>query len=487
MIINNFELQKYLKKQQSGVVLNYLKNYFKILKMGIFELKNLIHKNLQKNEFLEEYQNNEKKLLVIINNNERTISKNFIKNKDIFVSTIDQKYFYEEEKKRYNFNLNKLTYKHSFLEKLNNQMIINSVSKNKRSIILYLTNFLDHKKGFFIKKDLKKIAKDSQYSFKQLYQSLNILKKFSPIGIGSYNFKDYLLFQISLKKDSEEKLISEKIIRKYYDFLLKNQLDLIVKKERIPFKKIRKAFDLISSLKFFQENNFFEDDVKNFYVIPDVIIEKTDDSSWIIDTNKNDLPYLRINDQYINKIKEKNFTYDQEKWLFQKKLIFNRIAKAKIFLRFINNRLENLKKISLILLKKNLDFFKKNQKFPNFITIYEVSKILKMHPTTISRTIKNKYIEISTRGIFPLKYFFLSKNINLLKKNLFFNKELIKDKIMQLIKSEKIEKPINDKNISDILSNEIKISRRTISKYRNEMKIPNSCFRKKLNKMKYNL
>lgn len=132
-----------------------------------------------------------------------------------------------------------------------------------------------------------------------------------------------------------------------------------------------------------------------------------------------------------------------------------------------------MRRVMNYILKQQYEFFQRGKEFLKPASIQDAGAALGIHPSTISRAIQGKYVE-TPFGIFPLRFFFVSGTGDVARHSL-------KDKIKQIIENEDKQTPYSDEEIAEILSKQgTKISRRTVAKYRDEMKISNCSERKEI-------
>ena len=206
------------------------------------------------------------------------------------------------------------------------------------------------------------------------------------------------------------------------------------------------------------------------YIIPDAEIKNIDGEFFII-MNEGVLPKLIINKTYRDVLKNGKDTeinsYVKEK-----------INKAMFLIKAIDDRKNTLYKVLECLIDKQKEFFERGYSYIKPLTLREVSSELDVHDSTISRTIKDKYI-LTSYGTIKIKDLFPSGITNNTLEDLSTVK--IKNEIKKIIQEENKSKPLSDQSISLILKeNNIKISRRTVAKYREELGIKSSSMRKRL-------
>ncbi|MEA3352515.1 MAG: RNA polymerase factor sigma-54 [Campylobacterota bacterium] len=263
-----------------------------------------------------------------------------------------------------------------------------------------------------------------------------------PLGVGAYNMTESFLFQLSdMDIDEELYKLSVKIIEN-----LKN-IDKYHKHHRF-----EEAKDTIKKFNNPPAVNYLADQP---YIIPDFFVEVDDDITLKI--NNDYYPDIVVSDPF----KTKNVD------------IKAKLKEARDLVNLLELRKSTLYKLILVIVEKQIGFFIGSELKP--LTMSDIASELGFEESTISRAVSNKYIKCS-RGIYPLKYFFT----NAVSKNL--SSSEIKNFIRQLIENEDKNKPMTDQDIVDnvIKRYNMKMVRRTITKYRKILDIPSSKERKKI-------
>ena len=197
--------------------------------------------------------------------------------------------------------------------------------------------------------------------------------------------------------------------------------------------------------------------------LPDIIIEKVDGKLQII-VNTRFLPRLRVNNYYLNLLKSKKISPKTKKYIQEK------ISSALAIIKSLSQREETVQKIVSNIVRVQKDFFKHGDKsLIKPLTNKNIAKLVKRNESTVSRVVNSKYVQTSY-GIFRLNYFF-SKSLKTPKgENI--SQEYVKHQLLDII-TESDGKHLKDSEIVKILkSQNIKIARRTVAKYRKELKIP---------------
>ncbi len=271
--------------------------------------------------------------------------------------------------------------------------------------------------------------------------------KLDPPGVGSINDKESMIFQLD----------SFDLDKDLYDlsFCLIN--DLSNHKKYITNKLYTKSMNLISRLKNPPALDYFVDDLD---IIPDIIINSTIDGFEV-----------NLNDDYYPEIVIDNNFKDSKETAIKIKL-----KEARDLVDALNMRKSTIKKIGLMLLEYQYDFFTGGNIKP--LKLKDIALELGHNPSTISRAISNKYLECN-RGIYPLKSFFTAAISD------DTSNTSIKDFILNCIKFEDRKSPLSDIKILELIEKkyQIKIVRRTITKYRKQLNIASSSERKRLYEM----
>jgi RNA polymerase sigma-54 factor len=293
------------------------------------------------------------------------------------------------------------------------------------------------------------------------------IKRFDPIGIGSMNLREALLAQMEYF-DIEDP-ITRIIVDQHLPLLEKSDFTRLAKVLNISLTDVKSHIEVIKALDPAPGRKYSQE--KTFYVVPDIIVRKEDDELKII-LNDEGMPRLRISSFY-KKMLAQMSKDDSEASQFLR----DRMKKAFWFLRSLNQRNQTVYKVAKYIVDKQKDFIEKGMEFIKPLTLIELAQEIGVHESTVGRVVANKYI-MTSRGVFPLKYFFhksLSGD---------FGEEIsslrVKEKIKKLVEQEEKSNPLSDIEIEEILAKEnFKIARRTVAKYRKQLRIPPSHIRKR--------
>ena len=207
------------------------------------------------------------------------------------------------------------------------------------------------------------------------------------------------------------------------------------------------------------------------YITPEVFIE-LNDGKYEVRANRKPYPQLFINQNYLRLLKDKSTAPETKKYIREK------LAKSRLIIQSIDQRLSIVERIALQLVDIQSAFFKEGEMGLKPLNMKVIAEKLGVHETTISRATSGKYMQ-TPRGLLEMKYFFTTaiKSIS----GVTVSNEYAKKVLADIIKSENKKKPYSDSKLVELLKNhDILISRRTVAKYRDQLRILASSLRKEL-------
>lgn len=368
---------------------------------------------------------------------EKEFSKNPLLEIDFSSKNYNSKGDGSEESSPFDF----ISEEKNLIDFLEEQLGFLKISKEMRFLCTFIVNNLD-KRGFLTitREELKS---GCGFPLKDIDKAVEIVKSLEPVGIGAKNLEECLIIQLHKKNIIDQKL--EYIITHFMQELASSKYDIICSKLNITEEYVVEYLKIIRSLNPLPSRGFYMGDTIR-YIEPDAEIKNINGKYIVVMSEKN-----------IPKLKLKSLENAQE-ISGEMKNYFN---SANNIIRCIEKRQLTLKNILDIILEKQYGYFSNPQGKLNSLTLKDVSSILKIHNSTVSRAIKNKYI-LTERGMKRVKDMFIIDN----------KKILVKEKIEELILSEDRYTPLHDNEIVLLLEKEnMKIARRTVVKYREELGI----------------
>lgn len=336
----------------------------------------------------------------------------------------------------------------------------------------------------YLKRDLESI-RDELNMFQHIEISAEdaekLLKKiqtFDPLGIASRNLQECLLVQIRNSSfDPYYSFIAEELLSKHYHDFVNKRFDAIQKNMNLTTETLKSTISLIHKLNPKPGEGNIESDQAN-QITPDFIVEKVDDN-FIISLNDRHVPSVTISTTYLemlNSNKRKRNISNREKETH--KFLREKFESAKWFIASIQQRRETLMKIMRAIVEKQYNFFELGPKALKPMIYKDIAEEIGMDISTISRVVNGKYVQ-SPVGIHELKYFF-SEGLSTDTGEEISNKH-IKELIKEICDTEPKDNPHSDDKIAELLNDKgIHIARRTVAKYREQLRIPVARLRKEL-------
>lgn len=360
----------------------------------------------------------------------------------------------------------------SLKEFLNRQIEISSLSDDERLVASIIIDCVND--NGYLTEDLNDIFiqanRITEVTFQEIFFVLHTLQRFEPIGTCALDLYDSLAIQLDyFHKDSDHFHEAMRIIKSLskidssHDLKLDQEISSIYKNDGLN----EKAFQLVKKLNP-KPGLIISKKLDSYQILPEVVIYKRDDK-WITELTSNKPP-LKLNSEYVSIMKESKIKTDID---YLKK----NYKEAKFIIKSIKNRNITILNVCKEIFKKQLDFLNNGDIGIKPMTLRDVSEALGIHESTVSRATSNKYVQ-TPRGVFEMKYFFTSE-LNTDTGQMVSSKAIMK-MIKTFVDNEIKQKPLSDNQISELFKNKgISVARRTITKYREKLKIPSSNERKR--------
>ncbi len=313
----------------------------------------------------------------------------------------------------------------------------------------------------------EEMASELELPIEKINNMLEKIKKFDPTGIGARDLRESLLIQLEDRGHRDS--LAYQIVDKYVNELDRKSILQISRSMGVPFEKVQQAMELIKTLSPYPAHGAFENTAMP--IVPDLMVEKIDDDFAVYHNDRN-TPHLRINPDYRKLLKSGNNTSKDTK-----KYVREKLEQARWLLNSISQRRSTMVRVMEAIIDEQREFFDKGPAFLKPLIMEDIARIVDMNVATISRVSNDKYVQ-TPQGVYEIKYFFNSGIAN--KDGGETSKRHVKTRIEEIIQNEDPEKPLSDQEIYRRLQEEnIKIARRTVTKYREELKILPARFRKR--------
>ena len=344
-------------------------------------------------------------------------------------------------------------------EYLRMQLYTKKISPRRQKIGKYLIECLEE--SGYLKMDMDELAKGIGLSKEELEREIRFMQTLEPCGGFARDLKECLLLQVEGEEQMQRQ--ARLLIEKYLDEIAQNKIPQISKQTGLTTAEITKTIQYIKEELEPVPGRGYGCANRNEYIYPDITV-KEDEKGYRIILNKEKVHTLELNREYLPMLGQVHSS-EENKYLKEQ------YQKAKILLRNIGKREETLAAVAEAIVDWQREFFEKGKASLKPMNLLDIAQELDVHESTVSRAVRDKYLECRW-GIFELKYFFSNKTSD-------GNNCNVLTCIQEIIRSENKQKPLSDAKIAEQLEKKgIRISRRTVTKYREQMQIPNTQMRK---------
>ncbi len=331
----------------------------------------------------------------------------------------------------------------------------------EQSVLLYIIECLDDN-GFFSDSEIS-ISKRFGVSADRVLELLSVIQSLDPAGVAARSLTECLSLQ--LKSDYPGETLAAELVSNYMDEISKNQLKRIESRTGRSLDEVLDALELIRSLNPRPCEKFNSD--RSNYIRPDVIIKDTE-SGFVISLDTYGSDIFRIDESYYSSLSSIG-TKDVEQYVSEQYKSANTIKQC------IESRRKTLLRVSECIFNKQKKFFYGGNQYLLPLTLQDVALELGVHKSTVSRAVKNKYLQCQW-GLFELKYFFSNKLTSANGEGDSYNAKSV---LLRIIDGEPKSRPYSDQKLCELLAQEgVSISRRTVTKYREAAGIRNTTGRK---------
>ncbi len=310
---------------------------------------------------------------------------------------------------------------------------------------------------------------DRPYSIEEAEELLGILQQLDPAGIAARDLRECLLLQ--LESDAQQDTLTYRLVREAFDDLIAHRWSDLAKRFALDPKAVQDAADLLAKLDPKPGLRYSVGD--DMYVTADLVVEQVD-AEYRVFLNDGGVPRLRISKIY------RDLAGDKEKFVGEnKEFVTNKLNSATWLIQAIEQRRQTMLKVMNFIVDRQRDFFDKGVEHLKPLTLREVADVISMHESTVSSVTNQKYVQ-TPRGVLPLKFFF-SSSLGTTGGGEDASARAVKAQIQKLVADEDTSKPLTDSDIVKALAERgIKIARRTVAKYRDQLNILPARMRKRV-------
>ena len=434
----------------------------KLFQLNSFALEQRLYKEMEKNPLLELSDNND-----VANDEQEPETQQDVDDFEIeeLYSNTDDFELGNYSKGIGDFVDNIKSEKNDVVDNIKDQLKDLNLKTLDFKIAMEIIDNLDSKGYLSIEPILiaDRFSVDEKY-VNEIKGKINLL---SPPGVASSNIKECLASQLIFHNYQGSNAFL--IINNYFDDFSSANYDHIANELNITKQDIKDALDIISNLYLYPGDGSF--DLSKSAIVPDIIMDKRNDQ-WVISVNDGTVPELILNSKYSDLLKDKKIVSETQSFI---KKNYNN---AVIFLDAIKQRKKTMIAVMHQIVLSQNAFFNSDKKILNPMILKDVAKSLSIDISTVSRICNGKYVQLPW-GIFEMRSFF-SEGVKMKNGDVISN-TVLKEDILKIINNESCKKPLRDQDIVKLLdARGYQIARRTVSKYREKLNIPNSTIRKRI-------
>ncbi len=417
------EMQLTQKQELKIALTKELVQAIELLQYSTLELQSLLHEQALENPFIE---------LKERKRNERTDSMRYIENVSVF--------------------------NHSLASHLHAQLVGMRLCNEQKKALDYLIASLDE--SGYLHTTVAEAARHLQLEETIVCEALHLLRSLEPAGVGAENLPHCLYLQLIRLPQRDE--LAETIVMEHFEPFVNKKWKKIKTILRVELADLQRVWELIRTLH--PRPGSLYNDGQLTYIVPDVIVSY-DHGVWTVTINEEMIPTVVWNEAYERKVHTDDPSV--QTYIEEKRRQFQWIQ------RCLAQRSTTIEQIAWQLLDKQRDYFEKGPLYIKPLTLRDIAKELHIHESTVSRAVKQKYMQ-TPHGLIDMRRFFTSGVDE------HASQEKVKGLIAELIKQENGQKPLSDQKIADLLEERynICVARRTVAKYREQLCIPPASKRK---------
>lgn len=306
------------------------------------------------------------------------------------------------------------------------------------------------------------------YTLAEAEEMLRIIQKLDPPGVGARDLRESLLLQLEARGETET--LVYRLVKEAFDDLKAHRWSDLGKRFGLEASQVQSVADELAKLD--PKPGLQHSAANDSYITPDLTVEKID-GEYKVFLNDAGLPRLRISRLY------QEIARDKKKFQGENKDFINqRLNSAHWMIQAIEQRRQTMLKVMNFIVDRQREFFEKGVEYLKPLTLREVADVINMHESTVSRVTNEKYVQ-TPRGLLPLKFFFSSGLATSSGEDA--SARSIKAQIEKLVAEEDPRNPLTDQQIVERFEQRgVRIARRTVAKYRDQLSILPARMRKRL-------
>ena len=454
------------------VLAPHLFQSLEILQMPLLDLQQMIKQELSENPTLEATQE-QADAQIEIEQGTKDVERDEFDNEFEKLAALGEEFDSYQDRgqisggsdadEKYQYMMDSLSESSSLHDKLLEQLSLSNLNDYERKIAEIVVGNIDD--DGYLTLDVEDLLALPNFPAETLDKILDVIHDFEPAGVGARDLRECLMLQ--LKRAGRADTQEFQLIADHLDLLGRHKYEEIARAMGLTVDRVKELAKAVAKLDPKPGRNFSEEQIE--YVTPEIIIEKKD-GEYVITQNKKPYPNLFISQKYLQMLKDPNTTKEVKVYIREK------ITKSKHFIQSIDQRMNTIYRISVELVRIQRDFFDYGVSKLKPLNMKTIAELLDVHETTISRATTGKYMQ-TPQGLLSMKYFF--KPGVKTASGVDISNESAKAALAEIIRDEDKMKPHSDAKLVKLLEEDgIKIARRTVAKYRDQLRILPSHLRK---------
>ncbi len=465
-------LQQSLQQRMSLTLAPQMQQSLELLQVPVLELRNLVQQEMELNPTLE-----------LADNDEMTQSLEELKKDESasdepddfdIIEKLDEEWrdYYTQtqtpvsrsDPDKHQLILDLLSTTESLQQRLLDQLALTDLPENDRRLAELIIGSIDD--DGYLSTPVEELAASTGEDAAKLGDLLLLVQEFDPIGVGARNLGECLFLQ--LRRLGRGHSLAADMVTNHLDLLAGHKYAEIARQLDAPLEKVEREARLIATLDPKPGRRFAID--APHYVLPEVTVIRDNKGEYLVLMNNEHIPHLHVSDHY------RTLMHDKETDKDTRQYIRDKVRSSLFLIRCISQRQQTIFNIAKEIVRVQRDFLDQGITHLRPLTMAEVAGVVGVHETTVSRAISGKYMQ-TPQGTFEMKYFFTPGYKGADGQSV--SNQTIKDAIAKMVADENPDKPLSDQIIAKKLeASGFKVARRTIAKYREELKILPSHLRK---------
>ena len=342
---------------------------------------------------------------------------------------------------------------------LRDQLARRRLDRSLLALCEYLTRLVDEE-GYLQPEDLESLQ-ELNIPQEMIDEALTVVQSLEPAGVAARDLSECLILQLQRRGETNETVLA--VVKDFLPQLGRRQYGAIARALGVSEKEVRAAEECVAALEP-RPGREFQTREETVYIRPDVFVAELDGTYQVL-LNEYYLPRLTVS-AYYSKLLEQSPDAETTAYLREK------LRHAHWLLYSLSRRGDTLRRCGETALLVQGDFFAGKSRELQPMSMKELARELGVHPSTVSRCLREKYLQCR-QGTFPMRYFFPLPSGGT-------SRQAVQMKLAELIRGEDSAHPLSDEKLCAMLAEQgVEISRRTVAKYRTELGIPSAGGRKK--------